>query len=830
MKQKFSIAMSLAVILAMLVTAVALADDLTIDNDTVSPGNQNIVNLTAIPGATVNTSAQLLIDFQGSRHLSPNSSLTLGVVAAPQTTLPAGYTVSNVSTSVPSNWNDNTDQFVAGISNISFTAPSSAGSYTYTVKWDDVAKSCTSTGDCLTGGAAFTISLTVSDPADNTLPTITASATKADSTSYTAGTWTNQTVTVHYNCTDSDSGVASVTGDQAFNADGVTASTSGTCIDKAGNSASTSFGPINIDKTAPINVNGAPNRAPDSGTWYNHAVDVVFTGTDATSGIASCTTTTYSSPDGNEITVNGSCIDNAGNSANGVSSAFNYDGTGPTGVVLSVTAGTPGSNGWYTSDVTVHTASDSDISGVTCTPDQFQTDETTDAVFNGSCTNGAGLSTVAKPLTVKLDKTGPSAVLSATGTLGTNDWYISDVTIQTTGTDSISNPTTCTANQSQTTDTTGQDFNGSCANEAGLSTNATTLTIKRDVTAPGVTVTAAHPADFAGWYNAPVVFDTTGIDATSGVSDANCSADQNYTGPDGMSLTVGGSCTDNAGNVGNGTSAAFDFDDTNPVVTVTPARAADHNGWYNAAVAFDTTGTDGTSDLLDTNCSANQNYTGPDGTGLTVGGSCTDNAGNTSSGTSATFNFDDTNPVVSLVGGPANGGTYYFGFVPAAPTCSASDALSGIDGSCSVSGYSNAVGGHTVTATATDKAGNTSSSSVSYTVSAWTLKGFYAPVDMGIHNLVKGGATVPLKFEIFAGPTELTNTGYIQTFTQKISCTAGAGDDIEQYATGGTSLRYDTTSGQFIFNWQTVKSAGSCYRVTMKALDGSTISADFTLK
>ena len=189
-----------------------------------------------------------------------------------------------------------------------------------------------------------------------------------------------------------------------------------------------------------------------------------------------------------------------------------------------------------------------------------------------------------------------------------------------------------------------------------------------------VTVTPARPADHNGWYNAPVVFDTAGTDATSGVSDANCTANQTYTGPDGTGKTVSGSCTDDAGNIGNGTSAAFDFDDTNPVVTVTPDRVPDHNGWYNAPVVFDTAGTDATSGVSDADCTANQTYTSPDGTGKTVIGSCTDDAGNIGSATSHSFDFDDTDPSLAWVGGPADGGSYYFGFVPAAPTCTAADA------------------------------------------------------------------------------------------------------------------------------------------------------------
>ena len=161
MKLKFANALSLALIMAMLFTSIGLADQFTPDNDVFTPGNQNSVNLSAAPGDTVNTSAQLSVEYQGSRHLVPSTAVNFSVNTS-QTNLPSGYTVSNVSSTVPSNWNDTSDQFVAGTSSISFTAPSVAGPYTYTVKWND-ADSCSS-GDCLTQTGAFTINLTVTAP------------------------------------------------------------------------------------------------------------------------------------------------------------------------------------------------------------------------------------------------------------------------------------------------------------------------------------------------------------------------------------------------------------------------------------------------------------------------------------------------------------------------------------------------------------------------------------------------------------------------------------------------------------------------------------------
>jgi CSLREA domain-containing protein len=86
---------------------------------------------------------------------------------------------------------------------------------------------------------------------DKTAPAITASAKKADGSAYTAGTWTNQTVTVHFTCTDSGSGVAVCPPDQVFSASG-TFTANGTATDIVGNSATASFGPIQINKTTVI--------------------------------------------------------------------------------------------------------------------------------------------------------------------------------------------------------------------------------------------------------------------------------------------------------------------------------------------------------------------------------------------------------------------------------------------------------------------------------------------------------------------------------------------------------------------------------------------------
>ena len=122
---------------------------------------------------------------------------------------------------------------------------------------------------------------------------------------------------------------------------------------------------------------------------------------------------------------------------------------------------------------------------------------------------------------------------------------------------------------------------------------------------------------------------------------------------------------------------------------------------------------------------------------------------------------------------------------------------------------------------------------------AWTLAGFYQPVDMSaggmVYNTVKGGSTVQMKFNIYqstqANTNERTDVGAVKSFTATpYVCTASATDEIEIVTTGGTVLRYDTTGQQFIQNWATPKAAGTCYQVTMTALDGSKLTAYFKLK
>ena len=85
---------------------------------------------------------------------------------------------------------------------------------------------------------------------------------------------------------------------------------------------------IKIDATPPTGVTAHLSRGPDFHGWYNHPVTIRWSGTDATSGVAHCTSGTYRGPDSGAATVNGGCFDRAGNPG-GRQVQLAYDATPP---------------------------------------------------------------------------------------------------------------------------------------------------------------------------------------------------------------------------------------------------------------------------------------------------------------------------------------------------------------------------------------------------------------------------------------------------------------------------------------------------------------------
>jgi hypothetical protein len=125
--------------------------------------------------------------------------------------------------------------------------------------------------------------------------------------------------------------------DPAIQIPGPTKGMTKTCTASNGPDTTSVSRTIKVDGDPPTGVTASPTRAPDVNGWYNHAVGVAWSGNDATSGIASCSSGSYSGPDSASAKAAGSCRDMAGNIASGAF-ALKYDATAPTLSKVGVTS------------------------------------------------------------------------------------------------------------------------------------------------------------------------------------------------------------------------------------------------------------------------------------------------------------------------------------------------------------------------------------------------------------------------------------------------------------------------------------------------------------
>lgn len=796
--KKLRAALSLALVSALLLTSLALADQ--------------VVN-------TIDTTVDPALE---QRTITAGGSTIVGFYIKAENNIPQGdINKCNVDSSFPATVFFNIPAGVtASSSSLTFTACDSVQNVTFssnTVGTYDIKVSNVTGGKSgsLWDTSAASFRLIVTAPPDTTPPIITYAliGTLGNNGWYTTNVLVDWTV-VDPESTFTTIGCVDTTVN--YDTSGVTLSCQAT---SAGSTRSASV-TIKRDATAPA-VTISPNRPPDYNGWYNTAIAFAVSGSDAISGIASCDSNFYySAPDSATAQVSASCHDHAGNVGSAMYS-FKYDDTLPEISFLVTPA--PADTGWYNlttgAPTVAYVCSDATSGVVSCTP-AYMFPEGSVQSHTGTAVDNAGNSASATVSGINVDLTPPTITFVGPDTAV---WHTADVTATWTCSDDLSGVVSPVVSVMTSGEGDAVAVTGVCMDIAG-NTASDTRYFKIDKTAPMITFDGPDPSV---WYNADVTARWTCSDDLSGMVSGSVSG---VASGEGNAVAVSGVCQDKAGNTASDTQY-FQIDKTAPFMfaSLSPVRPA--SGWWNLSSGAPTvsfTCMDGLSGIAV--CPAN--YTFGEGMDQTYAGTALDNAGNASVADVEDVDVDLTPPTILWSNGPLPGGVYYFGAVPAAPTCTAVDALSG-PGSCTVTGYSATIGTHTLVATAFDQAGNTQVETRTYTVKAWTLKGFYQPVDMGgVWNTVKGGSTVPLKFEIFAGATELTDVSAVYSITSaQVACTAGLEETVEEVtATGGTVLRYDPIAGQFIFNWQTLRKPGTCHRVTLTARDGSTLVAFFKLK
>jgi hypothetical protein len=100
-------------------------------------------------------------------------------------------------------------------------------------------------------------------------------------------------------------------------------------------------------------------------------------------------------------------------------------------------------------------------------------------------------------------------------------------------------------------------------------------------------------------------------------------------------------------------------------------------------------------------------------------------------------------------------------------------------------------------------------------------------------NAAKGGSTVNLKVEVFAGGTRLTGPDTISMLLQApMSCSTSVplGPPSLAFSAKGSSPAFDSNNGQYLVKWAVPPSPGSCWIVSVVTADGSSLHAAFQVK
>ena len=785
----------------------------------------------------------------------------------------AGQSVTGTATDMVGNA---TSATVGGI-NVDLTSPTLTGAATSApnadgwykgdvgVHWtcgDDlsgVAGSCPADNTVTGEGENLSASTSIADKAGNardaTVGGIKIDRHGPETTVSAPSDWQTSGVVLDVTANDNLSGVKAtyftVNGGPTKSGNKVSLSEDGTyslafwSVDKAGNEGVHGTASVKIDRSAPtITHNVKPD--PNGDGWNNSDATVHFLCDDVTSGVKSCTPDQVVTTEAADQKVAGTAVDNAGNSASDTAT-INLDKTKPT--ITGKANRAANAAGWYNAKVTVNFTCSDDLSGVVdCADDQTVSEGANESV-SGTVYDKAGNVQTTTVSGLNVDVTAPT--LSGTPTTSPNaqGWYSGNVTVHWSCSDALSGVAGCPADTVITGDGDNLSSTATVTDKAGNETTRTVGGIKIDRAAPVTMASAPDPTFASGWYAAPVTVTLSAVDGLSGVDVTHYSVDGGAATVYDHPFAVGKGVhvvtfwsRDAAGNVEDKTAAghslALKVDDVAPAISGAPTASANANGWYNGPVTVHFACSDAQTAV--DSCGPDRTLSS-EGANQSVAGTAKDVAGNTATATVGPINIDRTPPTFAAYTGPTS---FTAGQTVTAPSCSASDALSGLAG-CTVvksgSGFGNAkgVGDFTYSFTATDNAGNSAFQSVTLHV-GYKWSGFLQPVtntahDLGPASAFKAGSTVPVKFQLKdAGGSPIQAT-YMPVWLQPVdggttSTTATAVSNTSPGTVGG-SFKWDASAQQYVFTWQTPKSgAGHYYRIGVQLDSGDTYTTLIVLQ
>lgn len=335
----------------------------------------------------------------------------------------SGTATSNAGNTATASVTVNLDTTPPTIIATASPAPNSSGVYNSNVT---VAFACSDTlsgiASCpppqtvTTQGANQVISGTATDIAGNTAttsitltifknppPTITA----AVSPPANASGWNNSPVTVTFTCSGGSGTIASCTPPVTVSAEGANQIITGSAVDQAGQTATTSV-TVNLDLTPPT-ITPTVSPSPNAASWNNSNVTVSFQCKDSLSGVASCPPAIPVSSEGVTAVTSQAATDVAGNSTTSAI-VVRLDKTAPTVTITSPAAG----GSVYATQTTVSGTVSDALSGVASVSCNGAAAQVNGAAFTCVTTLTTGSDTISA---TALDAAGNSASASANVTL-----------------------------------------------------------------------------------------------------------------------------------------------------------------------------------------------------------------------------------------------------------------------------------------------------------------------------------------------------------------------------------------------------------------------------
>ncbi|HEX3542138.1 MAG TPA: HYR domain-containing protein [Acidimicrobiales bacterium] len=611
-------------------------------------------------------------------------------------------------------------------------------------------------------GAAVTFNATAQDNVDGTL---TPTCTPASGSTFTLGTTpvscsatdsSGNTGTAGFNVTVQDTTGPVISGltnlkVEAQNANGATVAFSPTAIDAVdgprpvtctppsgstfalggttvscsstdtrGNLSSGMFTVTVEDTTAPVITTPGDQTVEATGP-SGATVTYTATAADAVDGAVNvtCTPASGSTFPLGDTTVSCSAADAAGNTAGATFVVHVVDTTPP---ALSLPGDTTVEASGPAGAVVSYQASATDLVDGTLTPScdtasgsQFALGDTT---VHCTVTDAHGNKASGSFVVHVVDTTPPHVAVPADMTVEATGPSGAAASFQVTATDVVdgSVSATCAPASGATFPLGDTTVNCSATDAHGNKASGSFVVHVVDTTPPALSGPAGVTAEATGPGGAHVSFTVTATDVVDGTVPVTCTPGSGSAFGLGTTI-VSCSATDAHGNTGT-TNLPVTVQDTTPPQLHLPSDVTvEATSPGGAAVSYNASATDLVDGTMAASCSPASGATFPFGT-TTVNCTATDAHGNSANGSFKVTVRDTTPPTITWSG---NNGTY--GITDMVNiTCSATDTGSGVaTANCpNISGPASsfALGVNTFNASATDKAGNTATSSTSFTVAA----------------------------------------------------------------------------------------------------------------